>query len=53
MALNFKNFDFDALNNVIMSIDWRHYLIGDSIDVDVSIFSGKMLEALAENVWRT
>lgn len=52
MVMNFRRCDFDALNNAMASIDWRQYLVGDSVDLDASSFYGKLFEVLDVHVPR-
>ena len=51
--LIFKRCDFDALNNAIVSIDWRQCLVGDSVDLNVETFYDKLLEIVDVHVPRT
>lgn len=52
MVMNFKRCDFEALNNALASIDWRQYIVGDSVDLDTSTFYGKLFEVLDVHVPR-
>ncbi|XP_062713513.1 uncharacterized protein LOC134290394 [Aedes albopictus] len=50
--LDFKRCNFDELNTTLASVDWEHFLNGNSVDANVVIFYDKLSEILAAHVPR-